>query len=106
MILIVAFQWQNFCVFLFRNTINRTQPYFGWLLLECSSGGIGFNGAEKKLWNCTHFRHPTDEQLRHVDIFVSSYYNLQSVHFELLKALDSGFHVLDSGSLDCGFWIP
>ena len=20
------------------------------------------------LWNCTHFRHPTDEQLRHVDI--------------------------------------
>ena len=49
MILIVAFKWQNFCVFLFRNTINRTQPYFGWLLLECSAGGIGFNGAEK---NC------------------------------------------------------
>ena len=21
------------------------------------------------LWNCTHFRHPTDEQLRHVDIY-------------------------------------
>ena len=20
------------------------------------------------MWNCTHFRHPTDEQLRHVDI--------------------------------------
>ena len=22
------------------------------------------------LWNCTHFRHPTDEQLRHVDIYI------------------------------------
>ena len=21
------------------------------------------------LWNCTHFRHPADEQLRHVDIY-------------------------------------
>ena len=21
------------------------------------------------MWNCTHFRHPTDEQLRHVDIY-------------------------------------
>ena len=28
------------------------------------------------------FRHPTDEQLRHVDIFFSNYYNLQSVYFE------------------------
>ena len=36
------------------------------------------------LWNCTHFRHPTEEQLRHVDIFFSSYYNLQSVHFEYM----------------------
>ena len=35
-----------------------------------------------KLWNCTYFRHPTDEQLRHVDILFSNYYNLQSVHFE------------------------
>ena len=37
------------------------------------------------MWNCTHFRHPTDEQLRHVDIYIyfSNYYNLQSVHFEL-----------------------
>ena len=26
-----------------------------------------------------HFRHPTDEQLGHVDIFFSNYYNLQSV---------------------------
>ena len=46
----------------------------GWLLLKCSAIGIGFNGAE-----CTHFRHPTDEQLGHVDIFFSNYYNLQSV---------------------------
>ena len=30
-----------------------------------------------------HFRHPTDEQLGHVDIFLSNYYNLQSVYFEL-----------------------
>ena len=21
------------------------------------------------MWNCTHFRHPTDEQLRHVDMY-------------------------------------
>ena len=35
-----------------------------------------FNSAETNLWNCTHFRHPTDEQLQHR-------YNLQSVHFEL-----------------------
>ena len=33
--------------------------------------------------SCTHFRHPTDEQLGHVDIFFSNYYNLQSVYFEL-----------------------
>ena len=32
--------------------------------------------------NCTHFRHPTDEQLGHVDIFFNNYYNLQSVYFE------------------------
>ena len=32
----------------------------------------------------THFGHPTDEQLGHVDIFFSTYYNLQSVYFELL----------------------
>ena len=68
--------------------------------------------SRKQLWNCTHFRHPTDEQLGHVDIFVSSYYNLQSVHFELLRALDSGSRnwipdplSVDSGflELDCGF---
>ena len=36
------------------------------------------------MWNCTHFiRHPTDEQLRHVDIFLSDYYNLQSVYSDL-----------------------
>ena len=36
------------------------------------------------MWNCTHFRHPTDEQLGHVDIFFSNYFYLQSVYFELL----------------------
>ena len=35
------------------------------------------------MWNCTHFRHPTDEQMGHVDIFFSNYCNLQSVYFEL-----------------------
>ena len=36
------------------------------------------------MWNCTHFRHPTDKQLGQVDIFFSNYYNLQSVYFELV----------------------
>ena len=30
------------------------------------------------------FQHPSDEQLRHVDIFFSNYYNLQSVYFEYI----------------------
>ena len=30
--------------------------------------------------------YPTDEQLGHVDIFFSNYYNLQSVYFELSYA--------------------
>ena len=34
------------------------------------------------MWNCTHFKHPTDEQLGRVDMFFSNYYNLQSVYFE------------------------
>ena len=25
--------------------------------------------SRNQWWNCTHFRHPTDEQLRHVDIY-------------------------------------
>ena len=25
--------------------------------------------SQNQLWNCTHFRHSTDEQLRHVDIY-------------------------------------
>ena len=41
--------------------------------------------GRNQLWNCTHFRHPTDEQLGHVDIFFSNYYNLKSVYFELHK---------------------
>ena len=35
------------------------------------------------MWNCTHFRYPTDEQLRHV--FFSNCYNFPSVHFEYLR---------------------
>ena len=31
---------------------------------------------------------PTDEQLGHVDIFFSNYYNLQSVYFELKKRFE------------------
>ena len=38
--------------------------------------------SRNQLWNCRHFWHPTDEQLRHVDVFFSNYYNLRSVHFE------------------------
>ena len=34
------------------------------------------------MWNFTHFEHPTDEQLGHVDIFFNNYYNFQSVYFE------------------------
>ena len=29
--------------------------------------------------------HPTDEQLGHVDVFFSNYYNLQSIYFELIS---------------------
>ena len=47
---------------------------------ECSATGIGLMEPKPILWNGTHFRHPTDELLRHVDIFFSNYYNLQSVH--------------------------
>ena len=38
------------------------------------------------MWNCTHFWHPSDEQLQHSYIF-SNYYNLQSVHFGLSGSL-------------------
>ena len=30
--------------------------------------------------NCTHFRHPTDEQLRRVDIFNKSLYNSVNIY--------------------------
>ena len=49
---------------------------------KCSSIGIRFNGADWPIVELHTFRHPTDEQLRHVDIFFSNYYSLQSVHFE------------------------
>ena len=36
------------------------------------------------------FRHPTDEQLRHVDIDIfSNYYNLKSVHFKYNLHIES-----------------
>ena len=38
----------------------------GWLLLKCSTIGIGFNGAK------TNFKHPTDEQLQHGYIFLAT----------------------------------
>ena len=44
------------------------------------------------MWNCTHFRHPTDEQLGHVDTFFSNYYNLKSVYFELNDDNDNDGH--------------
>ena len=52
-----------------------------------------------ELWNCTHFRHPTDEQLGHVDIYFSDYYNLQSVYFEFILSFHSFIHY--NLSLDC-----
>ena len=42
---------------------------------------FGLDCGIVELWNCTHFRHPTDGQLRHIDI--SSNNNLLFVHFEL-----------------------
>ena len=45
---------------------------------------VGLNGNQ--LWNCTHFGHPTEEQLRISDIVRSNIY-LQSVPFELLLVL-------------------
>ena len=42
----------------------------------------------QKLKLCTKFRHPTDEQLGHVDIFFSNYYNLQSVYFEYIASYE------------------
>ena len=62
----------------------------GWLYLKCS---------RNQLRNCTHFRHPTDEQLRHVDIFFSNYYNLQSVHVESFSPL-----VLCARVLEISLW--
>ena len=39
------------------------------------------------MWNCTLFMHPTDEHLRHADIFFGNYCNLQFVHFEWIYIL-------------------
>ena len=72
-------------IFLTYTCCPRLCSHGGWLLLKCSAIGIGFNGAET---NCGIARilgmvDPTDEQLGHVDIFISNYYNLQSVYFDL-----------------------
>ena len=39
------------------------------------------------MWNCTLFMHPTDEHLRHADIFFGNYCNLQFVHLEWIYIL-------------------
>ena len=51
--------------------------------LKCSAVGIGFNGAET---NCgiAHILGILLMNIYNTDIFFTSYYNLQSVHFELL----------------------
>ena len=46
----------------------------------------------RKLKLCTKFRHPTDEQLGHVDTFFSNYYNLQSVYFEYIAPYEKVLH--------------
>ena len=61
----------------------RLCSHGGWLLQKCFAIGIAFNGAETNYGIARIFRHPTDEQLGHLDIFFSNYYNLQSVYFEL-----------------------
>ena len=35
------------------------------------------------MWNCTHFRHPTDEHLRHVDIYIFLATNITCSHSTL-----------------------
>ena len=54
-----------------------------------------------QLWNCTHFRHPTDEQLRHVDIYflATKKDNLQSVYFELNTMSGTYCHMFCSKEL-------
>ena len=50
----------------------------------------------QKLKLCTKFRHPTDEQLGHVDTFFrtsfSNYYNLPSVYFEYIAPYEKVLH--------------
>ena len=67
-----------------------------WLLLKCSPVGTGLNGSETN-W----IRHPADEQLRHVDIFFSNHYNLQSVHFELYEKIDEIIFIQVSRCYHC-----
>ena len=55
-----------------------TSRYHGVLFLDDNKTNDP-DGKE----NGTHFRHPPDEQLEHLDILFSNYYNLQSVYFEL-----------------------
>ena len=56
-----------------------------FLYVVTATIGIGFNGAETNCGIAQSFRHPTDEQLRFLDI--SSNNNLPSVLFELLSYL-------------------
>ena len=59
------------------------------------------------MWNCKHLRHPTDEQLGHVDIFFSNYYNLQSVffEFELKWKLKDAYNVTQAGRGGAGIEV-
>ena len=43
----------------------------------------------KPIVNCTHFRHPTNEQLRHVNTFSNNNHNLQSADFECIDAIEN-----------------
>ena len=57
-----------------------------WLLLKCAAVGIGFHGAET---NCgiAHILGILLMNSYNTDIFFSTYYNLQSVHFQFKNNL-------------------
>ena len=63
--------------------VNTVGFGLGWLKLIKHSSNRTSKIYHKRnfFFSFVHFRHPTDEQLQHVDIIFSNYYNLQSVHF-------------------------
>ena len=57
------------------------------------------------MWNYTHFRHPTDEQLRHLQ---GPYIRSWSVLFEMYLRVDFRFESLDmelQNRLDDKMWL-